>query len=564
MPKIVELLVERRLVSRKDVERVLSAHDGSESVHRLLIRSGLISEDDFLQLTASIFGYELLDNFPGDFDPAPFLEISPLFMEEHAFLPLTLNAQEMRVIVNNPFDYLMLDALKKVFPGPRHTLLLARKEHIEGWIHHHFHDAFASKGDARFADDEPSALGNVEDMEQMRDLASEAPVIRKVNQILTSAVEQKVSDIHFEPFEDRVRVRFRVDGILREFIELPIQLHQAVTTRMKIMAKLDIAERRLPQDGRMRIKLAGKNIDLRVSSLPTMFGEGIVMRILERDSISFSLQRLGFPEHELALFESLIRYPHGIILVTGPTGSGKTTTLYAALSSINSLEKKIITVEDPVEYELDGINQIQVNPKAGLTFASGLRSIVRQDPDVILVGEIRDEETADIAIQSALTGHLVFSTLHTNDAVGALTRLMEIGVEDYLLSSSVLGVMAQRLVRVLCPHCKRPQVLDADLMQKFKLSGDGFDGRVVYQSAGCDQCAMTGYRGRIAIFELLMISDQIREMILQNKSSAAIREMGCRNGMKLLREDGLEKVVTGLTSLEEVLRVTGASFQNAD
>ncbi|TVQ97009.1 MAG: type II secretion system protein GspE [Desulfovibrionales bacterium] len=564
MSKIVELLVERKFVSRKDVERVLNAHDGSESFHRLLIRSGLISEDDFLGLTASEFGYSLLESFPKDFDPAPFVELSPLFMDEHSFLPLSISPEELRVIVNDPFDYLVIDALKKIFPDRRYILFLARKEHVKGWVHQYFHDVSVSRGETRLAEDERTLPGAIEDIEQMRDLASEAPVIRKVNQILTSAVEQRVSDIHFEPFEDRTRVRFRLDGILREFLELPIQLHQAVTTRIKIMAKLDIAERRLPQDGRIRIKLAGKNIDLRVSSLPTMFGEGIVMRILERDSISFSLQKLGFPQRELVLFESLIRYPHGIILVTGPTGSGKTTTLYAALSSINSLEKKIITVEDPVEYELDGINQIQVNPKAGLNFASGLRSIVRQDPDVILVGEIRDKDTADIAIQSALTGHLVFSTLHTNDAAGALTRLMEIGVEDYLLSSSVLGVMAQRLVRILCSNCKQSRPLDALLMQKFNLPPNGLEGKNVYQPVGCEQCNMTGYRGRIAIFELLMVNDQIRDLILLNKSSASIREEGCRNGMRLLREDGLEKVIQGVTSMEEVLRVTGASVQYVD
>ncbi|GAB6060724.1 type II secretion system ATPase GspE [Desulfonatronum parangueonense] len=564
MPNIVELLVQRQLVSPKDIERVLTARDGSEPIYRLLIRSGLVSEDDFLQVSASAFGYSLLDNFPDDFDPAPFASFAPLFMEEHSFLPLSMNAEELLAIVNDPFDHLVLDALKKKFPQRRYTLLLARKEHIKGWIHQYFHDALLNKGETGIAEDESSSYGAVEDLEQMRDLASEAPVIRKVNQILTSAVEQKVSDIHFEPFEDRVRVRFRVDGILQEFLELPMHLHQAVITRIKIMAKLDIAERRVPQDGRIRTRLAGKNIDLRVSSLPTMFGEGVVMRILERDNISFSLRKLGFPQTELSLFENLIRYPHGIILVTGPTGSGKTTTLYAALSSINSLEKKIITVEDPVEYELDGINQIQVNPKAGLTFASGLRSIVRQDPDVILVGEIRDKETADIAIQSALTGHLVFSSLHTNDAAGALTRLMEIGVEDYLLSSSVLGVMAQRLVRVLCSNCKRSQVLDAFLVQKFKLQLTGMGGREVYQPMGCTQCKMTGYQGRIAIFELLMINDQIRELILQNKSSSSIREAGCRNGMRMLRQDGLEKVIQGVTSLEEVLRVTGASFQNLD
>mgnify|MGYP000441424085 FL=1 len=372
-------------------------------------------------------------------------------------------------------------------------------------------------------------------MEGLKDLASEAPVIKTVNQMLTRAVEIGASDIHVEPFLDRVQVRFRADGLLYEHEVLPKRMLQGLTTRVKIMAQMDIAERRLPQDGRIQIKVAGKNIDLRVSCLPVMYGESIVLRILDKQSISFSLGSLGFPDRELSRFNSLIRQPYGIILVTGPTGSGKTTTLYSALHDINSPDKKIITVEDPVEYELDGINQVQVNTTAGLTFARGLRSIVRQDPDVILIGEIRDQETADIAIQSALTGHLVFSTLHTNNAAGAVARLLEMGAEDYLLASSIIGIMAQRLVRVLCPHCKEAYTMPGGVRQRF-----GLDGGEIFRPKGCVHCGQTGYRGRVAIFELLEIDDEIRELMLLRKSASALTAAGVAKGMRLLRDDGLE------------------------
>jgi type II secretion system protein E len=410
--------------------------------------------------------------------------------------------------------------------------------------------------------DEEEALESAygfEDVEHLRDLASEAPIIKRVNQIMTTAVEEKASDIHIEPFEDRIQVRYRIDGILHDFLELPPHMQQAVATRLKILARLDIAERRIPQDGRIRTKIAGKSIDLRVSCLPTVYGESIVLRILDRSSINLTLESLGFPHKELTQFNDLIHSPYGIILVTGPTGSGKTTTLYSALNAINSSEKKIITIEDPVEYELDGINQIQVNPKAGLTFAGGLRSIVRQDPDVILIGEIRDKETADIAIQSALTGHLVFSTLHTNDAAGAVTRLLEIGVEDYLLSASVIGIMAQRLVRILCEECKREVIPDPEVLERYQIADNGRRPEVVYEPVGCSSCAQTGYRSRTAIFELLVINDNIRDLILKNRSAVAIRNEGVANGMTLLRHDGWDKVIKGVTSVQEVLRVTGQS-----
>jgi type II secretion system protein E len=555
MSSIVDLMIQNNLITRKDFERIVGAGSRDEPFHRLAVRSGLVSEDDYLALLRDSYDYQLLESLPDDYNPEKFMHISPSFMEEHNLLPLDASAREVRVVLNDPFDHLVLDTLKKLYPGNKITIFLSRREKIRQWIDEYFlqEKRVEQKDDSEAA---PDSVYAFEDMEYLRDLASEAPVIKKVNQILTSAVEENASDIHIEPFEDRLLIRFRRDGLLHEHMTLPPYMQQAISTRLKIMARLDIAERRLPQDGRIKTKIAGRDIDIRVSCLPTVYGESVVMRILDRTSASFSLEKLGFPQREYQLFQNLIHSPYGIILVTGPTGSGKTTTLYSALNSINSIDKKIITIEDPVEYELDGINQIHVNPRAGLTFASGLRSIVRQDPDVILIGEIRDKETADIAIQSALTGHLVFSTLHTNDAAGSISRLMEIGVEDYLLASSLIGIMAQRLVRILCPECKKRFVPDELIVQKYNLLFNG-QPREIFQPAGCKKCGFSGYSGRIAIFELLVINDDIREMILQNKSVVAIRKMGISQGMTLLRSDGWSKVVEGTTSIEEVLRVTG-------
>ncbi len=558
MTNVIDYFIQRNIVSQKDVERILEAKISKEPLHQLVIRSGLASEDDYLDVLSQEYGYVQLNDLPEDFRAEQFSHISVLFMDEHNFMPLEATAQEVKIVVNDPFDHLVFDTLKKLFPGKTIVFYLARKEKIKTWIQSSFfHDQEEETRESEWENDALQSGHGLEDVEHLRDLASEAPIIKKVNQILTRSVEDKASDIHIEPFEDRIQVRYRIDGMLHEFMELPPYMQQPITTRLKILARLDIAERRVPQDGRIRTKIAGKNIDLRVSSLPTVYGESMVMRILDRTSISFSLENLGFPVKELRAFEDLIRSPYGIILVTGPTGSGKTTTLYSALNAINSQEKKIITVEDPVEYELDGINQMQVNPRAGLTFAGGLRSIVRQDPDVILIGEIRDKETADIAIQSALTGHLVFSTLHTNDAAGAITRLLEIGVEDYLLSASLIGIMAQRLVRILCDHCKHGSEPDETVLKRYGLDSLGMEMDKTFKPVGCERCAYTGYRSRTAIFELMVINDAIREMILKNRSAVAIRNEGIQHGMTLLRNDGWHKVARGITSIQEVLRVTG-------
>jgi general secretion pathway protein E len=393
-----------------------------------------------------------------------------------------------------------------------------------------------------------------EDVNHLRDLASEAPVIRLVNMLITRAVEQRASDIHIEPFENELKVRYRIDGVLHD-VEMPARrLQAAIVSRIKIMAKLNIAERRLPQDGRIKLRLMGREIDLRVSTLPTLYGESVVLRILDRSSIVVNLETLGFPEDTLAQFERMIVKPYGMILVTGPTGSGKTTTLYGALDKINSPDKKIITIEDPVEYQLLGVNQIHVKPAIGLTFANGLRSIVRQDPDVIMVGEIRDAETAEIAIQAALTGHLVFSTLHTNDAAGAIARLLEMGVEDYLLASSLVGVLAQRLVRRVCLKCRQPAEMAIEVMRE--IAGVNGGDVQVYEGRGCEECSNTGYRGRAGVYELLPVSDNVRQLILKRASADAIREIAVQQGMRTLRDDGWRTVGSGVTTVAEVVRVT--------
>lgn len=563
MSSLIDRMIEANLVLKRDLDRIMAAGEGREAPHLLALRTGLISEEDYIRVLSESTGYPIRESLPENFRSDLFSALTPPFLEEHGFFPLELTPQNLRLAVFDPFDHVLLNSLKRLYPGRSIELQVCKRERIRAWISAHFGLIGEDDGPGAEPTDDAAQLGSFqgqEDLEQLRDLASEAPVIKQVNQFLTAAVESRVSDIHVEPFENRVQVRFRVDGVLHEHLTLPAHMQQAMTTRIKIMARLDIAERRIPQDGRIRLKIAGKNIDLRVSTLPTMFGESVVMRILDQSSISFTLDTLGFPDRELRLFEEIIRAPHGIVLVTGPTGSGKTTTLYSALNSIYSVEKKIITIEDPVEYELDGINQIQVNTKAGLNFASGLRSIVRQDPDVILIGEIRDKETADIAIQSALTGHLVFSTLHTNDAAGAVARLMEIGVDDYLLASSVICIMAQRLVRLLCDHCKQPLDPDPVLLERYGLGAD--NGRPVpetplFMPGGCKLCNHTGYRARKAIFELMVITDEIRELILQNKSAQAVRKLAMDQGMTLLRQDGWDKVRAGRTSVEEVLRVTG-------
>jgi general secretion pathway protein E len=409
---------------------------------------------------------------------------------------------------------------------------------------------------ADLSEDDENIITELEEGQDLLDSADEAPIIRLINLILFQAVRDKASDVHIEPYQRDLKVRFRIDGVLHERFEPPKRYQALITSRIKIMAKLNIAEKRLPQDGRIQIRVAGRDIDVRVSLIPMAYGESIVMRLLDKTSALLGLKELGMGEEVLGILSRLIQAPHGILLVTGPTGSGKSTTLYAALQQINAAEKNIITVEDPIEYQLSGVRQMQVNPKIELTFATALRSFLRHDPDVIMVGEIRDNETAEIAIQASLTGHLVFSTLHTNDSAGAVTRLIDMGVEPFLISSSVTGILAQRLVRVICSHCKEPVRRTSERLSEIGLSPQDVPGGITYQGAGCRECLNTGYRGRTGIYEMLVMDDTLRRLVVEGADSNELRRASCAAGMKTLRQDGATKVIRGITTIEEVLRVT--------
>ncbi len=482
--------------------------------------------------------------------------LSAKFMKQYRFLPLALEGDTLRLVMADPGDTVTIEEIELI-TGYRVVPCRGEEQEILAAVDRFYGESSSIRKiveDMDGAGEEAAETGSDADVDHLRDLASEAPVIRMVNLLITRATAEGASDIHFEPFEDRLAVRYRIDGILHEVESPPKRLQPAVISRVKIMARMNIAERRLPQDGRIRMRVQDREIDIRVSTVPTIFGESLVLRLLDRGSVFLTLEELGFAPETLSGFTRVIDKPYGMVLSTGPTGSGKTTTLYAALARINSPEKKIITIEDPVEYQLDGVNQIQVKPKIGLDFASGLRSIVRQDPDIIMVGEIRDRETAEIAVQSALTGHLVFSTVHTNDAAGSVTRLRDMGVENYLISSSIIGILAQRLLRRVCAACRLP-----DPSQRALLEEMGFrppDDAVFFKGQGCPTCNQTGYRGRIGIFELLLVDEEIRRLVMTDPGSDRIKALAQSRGMTTLREDGLRKVARGLTTVTEVVRVS--------
>jgi general secretion pathway protein E len=484
--------------------------------------------------------------------------LSIKFMKESVFVPLEIDGDKLRIAIADPDNFYTIDALKMAY-RLRVEAVKGKPEDILETIDRLYGTGSQSMDmiiEEAGKDIENIAAYMDEDTDHLRDLASEAPIIRLVNRLILNAFEQRASDIHFEPFENVFKVRYRIDGVLHDAESPPVRIQSAIISRVKIMAKLDIAERRLPQDGRIKMKIVDHEIDFRVSTLPTLFGESLVMRILDRGNLILDFKKIGFPDDILSNYLELVKQPYGMILVTGPTGSGKTSTLYATLAHINSSETKIITLEDPVEYQLLGINQMQVNPKIGLKFANGLRSIVRQDPNVILVGEIRDRETAEIAIQSALTGHLLFSTLHTNDATGAITRLLDLGVENFLLSSTLLGILAQRLVRLICPKCKRETDPDEKLLQSMRIDRAEADSTHFYIGTGCEYCHHTGYRGRIAIFEFIKVDEDIRREINDHATTEQIKNTVKQKGVLTLREDGWHKVKAGLTTVSEVLRVT--------
>ena len=468
--------------------------------------------------------------------------LSPRFLRQAKVIPVRIEDSTLVLAMADPLDFETISTARAA-TGLKIRPELAGDAEIRDALDKFYGEA-QTQGPILGGDGQEGEA----DLEQLRDMASEAPVIRLVNAMVGQAVEKRASDIHIEPFEKEFRIRYRVDGVLYEQEPPPRELKAAIISRVKLMAKLNIAERRLPQDGRIKIKILGREVDLRVSTLPTLYGESVVMRLLDRSAGDFyDLLNLGFDDHMLQRMEHFTALPHGIFFVTGPTGSGKSTTLYSALKRINQADKKIITIEDPVEYQMDGINQIHVNPQIGLTFAAGLRHIVRQDPDVIMVGEVRDRETADVAIRSALTGHFVYSTLHTNDAPSAITRLTDMGVENYLICSSLVAILAQRLVRLVCPFCK------ISAGTRITPLGETIE---TFKGAGCERCFQTGFVGRVGIFEMMEMNDEMRKLIMRNADASEITMAARRNGMRTLREDGWMKVETGVTTAEEVMRVT--------
>ena len=552
------LLVQTGKVSEEDLEQALVQGNGSDDgVVWELLASQKLTEDGLAEVLAEYSGCQHLkyDEFPDEYVELP--SLPPKFLKEHLILPLRFEDGKLVLATADPLDKYTQDNIR-LSVGKDLKILVSSQRDISRALEDRFGDATMGEIIEDLDEEDLELIGSEEDedISHLRDKAFEAPVIRLVNLLITRAVESGASDIHIEPFEGQLKIRYRADGVLHDVESPPRALESAIVSRIKIMADLNIAERRLPQDGRIGLKVGGRKIDLRVSTVPTLHGESIVMRVLDRENMGYNLLSLGFDKRTLDEFEFLIRKPHGIVLVTGPTGSGKTTTLYAALEKINSPDKKIITVEDPVEYELVGVNQIEVKPKIGLTFANALRSIVRQDPDIILIGEIRDLETAEIAIQSALTGHLVFSTVHTNDAPSTITRLLDMGVENYLLSSTVEGILAQRLVRRLCPQCR-----EAYTPSKLEISRMGVRNmkeipEKIYRPVGCDECNQTGYKGRIGIYELLVMTDEMSSLVLENAPAQKLKQAALQHGSRTLREDGWQKVVDGITSISEVLRVT--------
>ncbi|HXG21459.1 MAG TPA: type II secretion system ATPase GspE [Methylomirabilota bacterium] len=540
----------------KAKERVKAEQSLGDVLHEL----GALSPSTWARILATYYGLPYSEVVTLDADVGALLARVPLaFARQHQLLPLTRQDGVVTVAIADPQKIHAIDDLRLllgaaiepvVVPKPRLQDALAQAYDQAGQSTQELLDTF----DETTLDLDSAAWQEPRDLLEADD---EAPIIRLVNALLAQAVKERASDIHIEPFEQELLIRFRVDGLLYDHITPPKAIQPLLISRIKILAGLNIAEKRLPQDGRIRLRVAGKDIDIRVSVIPTAFGERVVLRLLDRSAALLGLEELGLSGHNLTQVNRLIRQSHGIILVTGPTGSGKTTTLYAALSKINTSDKNIITIEDPIEYQLRGIGQMQVNPKIDLTFAAGLRSILRQDPDVIMIGEIRDGETAEIAIQAALTGHLVFSTLHTNDSFGAVSRLLDMGIEPFLVSSSLLGVMAQRLVRRVCAECRHAYTPTAQEISEIGLTPDAGGERPFYRPGpGCETCNQKGYRGRTGIHELLLLNDSLRALVMQRADAAAIRRAACAEGMHTLRDDGAGKVLAGVTTVEEVLRVT--------
>ncbi len=555
-----KILIEKNLISQEDLQEALLAQKSTNlRLGQILVKKGLVTEEDILSALSERYGVPYQSTLQFDDREQAFSNIPVMFLKKNKMVPFKSVKNTIFVAVSDVLNIQPLDDLKMLFPNHNLEPVLTTEDEINRVIQQQY-DITASASTTEVLEDlEGSEFemlsGPVAETEDILDMANEAPIIRLVNTILKQAVNDRASDIHIEPYEKELIVRYRIDGILYKMFNPPKKFQNAIISRIKIMANLNIAENRLPQDGRIQIKIGGKDIDIRVSIFPTHYGERVVLRLLNKTDMSFNLDSLGFSEKSLATYNRLIQKTHGIILVTGPTGSGKTTTLYSVLMRLNTPDVNILTVEDPIEYQIPGIGQMQVKPKIDLTFANGLRSILRQDPDVIMIGEIRDLETAEIAVQAALTGHRVFSTLHTNDAASGITRLIDMGVEPFLIASSVNALLAQRLVRTICPHCRESYKPTTKMLAELGLSMKDLKGGKLFRGKGCEKCLNTGYMGRIGIYELLEVNSDIRKMILAHADSNEIKDYAVGKGMITLLQDGLQKAAAGITTVEEVMRV---------
>jgi general secretion pathway protein E len=560
LPKLGDVLVEQGWITPEGLEDGLAAQaENGERLGQILVQQKKITERELLEALALQLDLEVMESIDDKELRFDLVEKLPIqYLKKHLIFPFQSEHGTLRMAVNDPLDLEVLDDLRILYGVDEIKPVLVPAREIVSAINRTYGQANDTAEqiiqDMDQGEESHHLFTELEEGGDLLDETSEAPIIKLVNHVFGQAVKSQASDIHIEPYQQHLQVRFRLDGVLHNVLSPPRRLHAAIVSRIKVMARLDIAEKRLPQDGRMEVKIGERLVDVRVSCLPTAFGERVVLRLLEKSGKLLSLEEVGLTSAALAEMKKLLQLSHGIIPVTGPTGSGKTTTLYAALSYINSPDRNILTIEDPIEYQLDGIGQMQVNPKINLTFASGLRSMVRQDPDVILVGEIRDRETADIAIHAALTGHLVFSTLHTNDAASAVTRLIDMDIEPFLVSSAVQAIIAQRLVRVLCPHCKEPYEPEEAQWTELGLEKDTLGP--IFRAKGCEKCLETGYRGRTGIYEFLRMTESIKGLVLQTSDSNQIGRAARKEGMVSLREDGIQKVIEGKTTISEVLRVT--------
>ncbi len=573
--RLSDILVEEHGVDREAIEDAQRLRaEQNLSLSEVLLKKKLVSEAHLLKVFSGLYNIPLVKSLPAEGLDTQFARKIPIqFLKKYAMVPIRFttpapdffslipgneNGERMVIAIHDPSVFQPVDDLVKILEIEDFELVLASREAIYSLINLAYDSSrdTAQQLVADMTENGGDIISEIEETADLLDDTSDAPIIKLVNHVISQSVKLGASDIHIEPEQYSFKIRYRVDGILYDMLTPPKWMQASLVSRIKVMAKMNIAEKRLPQDGRFEVKIGDQSIDIRVSTIPITHGERVVLRLLNKSGALFRLPELGMVPEKLELIESLIKSSHGIILVTGPTGSGKTTTLYAILSSINSPDINIITIEDPVEYQLKGVNQIQVNPKINLTFARGLRSIVRQDPDVILIGEMRDLETAEIGVQSALTGHLVFSTLHTNDSSSAITRLVDLGIEPFLISSSVLAVVAQRLVRVLCNECKEPYIPERESLERLGLVPENLGDTVFYRARSCEKCFQSGYRGRVGIYEILVLNEKLQNMVLKTFDSHQLKREAVASGMTTLYEDGIRKVLKGITTIEEVLRVT--------